>query len=314
MIVARSPEDIAPNISGSCVTIGNFDGVHRGHQKLLRETVSQAAELGLPSVAITFEPHPLRLFTGNSLPPLITLLDQKLEILAGLNLDFTLCLEFTRAMAALDPETFVTRYLVQTLKTRKLVIGYDYAFGKDRAGNYDLLTRLGEIHGFEVEQLSPVLIDGIIVSSTRIRDMIEAGQVWDTRSLLGRFYRVAGQVVHGKKRGGPMLGFPTANICLKDELFPKTGVYAVWAQLNGSIMPAVANIGFNPTFGNDVLSVEVHIMDFDGDIYEQDILVHFVQRLRSEKKFSSLDELKTQIGKDKNLARQILASSEAQPA
>ncbi len=315
MIVSRSPEDIAPQISeGSCVTIGNFDGVHLGHQKLLRETVSQSAALGLPSVAVTFEPHPLRLFTGNTLPPLITLLEQKLEILAGLNLDFTLCLEFTRAMAALDPETFVISYLVQTLKVKKLIIGYDYAFGKNRAGNYDLLARLGRVHGFQVEQLSPVLMGGIIVSSTRIRDMIEAGEVWDSRPLLGRFYRIAGRVIHGQKRGGPMLGFPTANICLKDELFPKTGVYAVWAQMGDKIMPAVANIGFNPTFGNEVLSVEVHIMDFNGDIYDRDIVVHFVQRLRSEKKFSSLDELKRQIGKDTLLARTILASPEAQPA
>lgn len=314
MIVYHSPEDMAKKISGSCVTIGNFDGVHMGHQALLRKTVQEAAKLGLPSVAVTFEPHPLRLFTGNSIPPLITLLDQKLEILASLNLDFTLCLPFTRALAALAPETFVARYITETLKAKKLIIGYDYAFGKDRAGNYDLLSQLGQVYGFEVEQLAPVLIDDVIVSSTRIRDMVEAGDVWDVRPLLGRFYRVSGQVIHGKKRGGPMLGFPTANMCLKDELFPKIGVYAVWAEIDQTIMPAVANIGFNPTFGNDILSVEVHIMDFEKNIYDRDILIHFVQRLRSEKKFSSLDELKQQISKDKDIARQILAAPEAQPA
>jgi riboflavin kinase/FMN adenylyltransferase len=314
MIVYYSPEDIAKNRSGSCGTIGNFDGVHVGHQALLRKTVSEAAKMGLPSVAVTFEPHPLRLFTGKSIPPLITLLDQKLEILASLDLDFTLCLPFTRSMAALAPETFVARYIAETLKAKKVIIGYDYAFGKDRAGNYDLLSQLGQVYGFEVEQLSPVLIDDVIVSSTRIRDMVEAGDVWDARLLLSRFYRISGRVIHGKKRGGPMLGFPTANICLKDELFPKTGVYAVWAEIDQTIMPAVANIGFNPTFGNDILSVEVHIMDFEKNIYDQDILIHFVQRLRSEKKFSSLDGLKQQIGKDKDIARQILATPEAQPA
>jgi riboflavin kinase/FMN adenylyltransferase len=173
---------------------------------------------------------------------------------------------------------------------------------------------LGRVYGFEVEQLDPVLVGGVIVSSTRIRDLIESGQVWEARPLLGRFYRVAGRVIHGMKRGGPMLGFPTANIHLTDELFPKTGVYAVWAEIQKRILPAVANIGFNPTFGNDVLSVEVHIMDFKGDLYDQDILVHFVQRLRSEKKFSGLDELKAQIARDKKIARTILASPEAIPA
>jgi riboflavin kinase/FMN adenylyltransferase len=314
MIIYHQAEEIASKISGSCVTIGNFDGVHLGHRTLLEKTVSQAKTLGLSSVAVTFEPHPLRLFTGNSNPPLITLLDQKLELLGGMDLDYTLCLEFNHELAALSPENFVATYLVETLKTRKLIIGYDYAFGKGRAGNYELLSRLGRVYGFEVEQLDPVLVGGVIVSSTRIRDLIESGQVWEARPLLGRFYRVAGRVIHGMKRGGPMLGFPTANIHLTDELFPKTGVYAVWAEIQKRILPAVANIGFNPTFGNDVLSVEVHIMDFKGDLYDQDILVHFVQRLRSEKKFSGLDELKAQIARDKKIARTILASPEAIPA
>ncbi|WP_462325614.1 bifunctional riboflavin kinase/FAD synthetase [Desulfoplanes sp.] len=313
MLISHNAKEIAPRITGSCVTIGNFDGVHLGHRTLLEKTVSQARTFGLASVAVTFEPHPLRLFTGNSNPPLITLIGQKLELLEGMGLDYTLCLEFNNAMAALAPERFVSRYLVETLKTRKLIIGYDYAFGKGRAGNYELLSQLGRVYGFDVEQLDPVLVDGVIVSSTRIRDLVEAGQVWEARPLLGRFYRVAGKVVHGMKRGGPMLGFPTANIHLTDELFPKTGVYAVWAEVQGAILPAVANIGYNPTFGNDVLSVEVHIMDFKGDLYDRNIFVHFVQRLRSEKKFSGLDELKGQITKDKNIAKTILTSPEARP-
>ena len=314
MITCHNAEEIAPRISGSCVTIGNFDGVHLGHRTLLEKTVSQARSSGLSSVAVTFDPHPLRLFTGNSTPPLITLLDQKLELLADMGLDYTLCLTFNHDLAAMAPEQFVSRYLVETLKTRKLIIGYDYAFGKGRAGNYKLLSRLGRVYGFEVEQLDPVLVDGVIVSSTRIRDLIEAGQVWEARPLLGRFYRVAGTVIHGMKRGGPMLGFPTANIHLTDELFPRTGVYAVWAEVQDLVLPAVANIGFNPTFGNEVLSVEVHIMDFQGDLYDQDIFVHFVQRLRSEKKFAGLDQLKAQIAKDKTIARTILASPEARLA
>ncbi len=314
MIISHHPDEIAPNTHGSCVTIGNFDGVHLGHRTLLEKTVAQAKPLGLTSVAITFEPHPLRLFTGTSTPPLITLLEQKLELLEGMHLDLTLCLEFNHELAALSPEAFVSKYLVKTLNIHKLNIGYDYAFGKGRAGNHEVLNRLGQKYGFEVERLDPVIKNGGIVSSTRIRDLVEAGQVWEASPLLGRFYRIAGTVVHGMKRGGPMLGFPTANIHLTDELFPKTGVYAVWAEVQGKTLPAVANIGFNPTFGNKVLSVEVHIMDFTGDLYETNILVHFVQRLRSEKKFSRLDELKAQIGHDKELARTILTSSRACPA
>jgi len=198
------------------------------------------------------------------------------------------------------------------LKVKELIIGYDYAFGKGRKGNYELLKRLGEKFGFTIEQLPPVMVDGAIVSSTRIRDMVQAGRVWEARNLLGRFYRVQGKVITGQKRGGPLLGFPTANICLKDELFPKTGVYAVWVEVSGQIKPGVANIGYNPTFGNDYLSVEVHILDFKQNIYGQAIRVHFVQRLRSEKKFADFNELKKQIQADIELGQKILKSSEAQ--
>ena len=165
--------------------------------------------------------------------------------------------------------------------------------------------------GFGVEQLEPVMVDQTIVSSTRIRDLVEAGDVWAAKPLLGRFYRVAGTVVRGQNRGGRLLGFPTANVHLIDELFPKTGVYCCWAELDGQIHKAVANIGFNPTFGNEVLSVEVHILDLNEDLYDRPLKVHFVQRLRGERKFSGLDELKTQIGKDIALGRTILALPEA---
>lgn len=211
----------------------------------------------------------------------------------------------------MSPEDFVRRILVEGLHVRELVIGYDYAFGKGRGGNYSLLTRLGQQWGFGVEQLEPVMVDQAIVSSTRIRDLVEAGDVWAAKPLLGRFYRVSGTVVHGQNRGGRLLGFPTANMHLVDELFPKTGVYCCWAELDGELHQAVANIGYNPTFGNDVLSVEVHIMDLNEDLYGRALKVHFVQRLRGERKFSGLDELKAQIGKDITLARTILALPEA---
>jgi riboflavin kinase / FMN adenylyltransferase len=301
----------AGQVKSSCLTIGNFDGVHIGHQQLISKVRKRGRLMNLSSIAITFDPHPLRVLQDKKNPPFITLTSQKLELIDALDVDYTLCMPFTRELAALEPEEFVFMYLVDKLKLKELIIGYDYAFGRGRKGNFSLLKKLGHKYGFSVDQFPPVMADGAIVSSTRIRDLLKDGRVWDVRPLLGRFYRVEGKVIPGKKRGGALLGFPTANILLKDELFPRTGVYAVWAEIKDQIRPAVANIGYNPTFGNDYLSVEVHIFDFNQSIYEQPVKVHFVQRLRSEIKFSGVDQLKSQIGKDCELARRILSTPES---
>jgi riboflavin kinase / FMN adenylyltransferase len=311
MRIFRSLDEFAPPQEGSCVTIGNFDGVHVGHQTLIRRVRDTARSRGRKSVVITFDPHPLRVLLGKT-PPFITMTEQKLQLIERLGVDCTLCLRFTREMAALEPEEFVRIYLVEGLHTRELLVGYDYAFGKNRKGNFALLKCLGETYGYTTEQMEPVLVAGAVVSSTRIRDMVEAGTVWEVQPLLGRFYRISGTVVTGRNRGGKLLGFPTANIQLTDELFPKPGVYAVWAEVLGRIHPAVANIGYNPTFGNTVLSVEVHILDFKNDIYGQPIQVHFVQRLRDEKKFASIQDLVAQIRKDIALGRTILETPAAQ--
>ena len=196
--------------------------------------------------------------------------------------------------------TLVPRRMEQALEIASSRVNADYLPG------FELPHRI-QI-GYEI---GPVLMDDAVVSSSRIRDMVQSGLVWEVRPLLGRFYRVEGQVVSGRNRGGRLLGFPTANLQLRDELFPKTGVYAVWAESDGRTHPAVANIGYNPTFGNDVLSVEVHILDFDQNIYDRDVRVHFVQRLRSEQKFPNLDALMARIREDIVLARRILGSPEA---
>ena len=291
---------------GTCCTIGNFDGVHLGHQTLVRRTLDEAEKAELASVVVTFDPHPLRIINGET-PPFITLTGQKLKLLQQLGIDHILCLEFTPAMAAMSPEEFVHSILVDGLAVKKLIIGHDYAFGKGRAGNYTLLKELGSQYGFEVEKIDPVILNGDVVSSSRIRSMIQAGRVSEVRPLLGRFYQVGGTVIPGKKRGGPLLGVPTANIKLVDELFPKPGVYAVWGEHEGLLHPAVANVGFNPTFGNDALSVEVHLLDFTQDLYTQTLQVHFVQRLRDEQKFSGVEELLDQIHKDIDQARTALS-------
>lgn len=295
--------------SGSCVTIGNFDGVHLGHQALLHRTKERARELGLTSIVVTFDPHPLRVILGRT-PPFITLIDQKMRLLAAIGLDHTVCLPFTRDMAELSPEEFVQLYLVQGLKTKSLIIGHDYVFGKDKRGNYDLLKTLGQRHGFMVEKIDPIYKNNDVVSSTRIRTLVQSGRVAEVRPLLGRYYQVAGSVITGHKRGGPMLGIPTANLKLVDELFPEPGVYAVWVEWDKDILPAVANVGHNPTFGNNALSVEVHILDFNHDLYDQEVRINFVRHIRCEQKFSGIEELKTQILQDIAQARNILSDPE----
>lgn len=313
MIAARTIEEIAGTIAGSCVTIGNFDGVHVGHQRLLELTCAKARKKNLVSVVVTFDPHPLTVILGKSTPPFLTTTRQRLGFISEHGPHVALVLEFTRDMAALEPEEFVRRYLVEGLNMRELVIGYDYAMGKGRRGNCELLTKLGRDMGFGVEQLAPVIVGGAVVSSTRIRDMVQLGNVWDARPLLGRFFEVCGTVVDGKKRGAAMLGFPTANLLPEGNLLPKPGVYAVWAVLDGEPLAAVANVGYNPTFGDTGLTLETHIMDFSRDIYGKRLIVQFVQRLRSERKFESLEALKERIGEDVRLGRIILESSEAQP-
>jgi riboflavin kinase/FMN adenylyltransferase len=275
--------------------------------------VEKAQNLNLSSVVVTFEPHPLRVLRGGKTPPFITVTRQKLELIDALGPDAAVVLKFSKEMAALAPEDFVKTYLVDGLHMRELVVGYDYALGKGRSGNHAALQKLGEKFGYNVERLAPVLLGGAVVSSTRIRHLVEAGKVWDACPLLGRFYQVRGQVVHGHNRGGRLLGFPTANLEMADELFPKPGVYAIWARTAEGLYKGVANIGLNPTFGDETLSVEAHLLDYSGALYGKDLLVYFVQRIRDEKKFSGLDELKARIAKDAELARRILSVPEAEP-
>jgi riboflavin kinase/FMN adenylyltransferase len=313
MIVARTIEELRETISGSCVTIGNFDGVHMGHQRLMARTCAKARKRGLISVVVTFDPHPMTVLMGQKTPPFITNTSQRLKFIEQQGPNVALVLEFTRQMAALEPDEFVQRYLVDGLAMRELVIGYDYAMGKGRKGNHELLMALGQQLGFGVERLDPVLVGGAVVSSTRIRDLIQSGNVWDARPLLGRFFEVQGDVVDGMKRGASKLGFPTANLRLEGTLLPKPGVYAVWAELDGETHQAVANVGDNPTFGDTGLTLEAHILDFNRSIYGQRLSLQFVQRLRSERKFESIEALKARIADDVRLGRVILATADAQP-
>ena len=311
MPIVKDPSEITDKIGhGTSLTIGNFDGVHQGHNRLLRVVMDRAAQYGLTSLAVTFDPHPLRVIRGHT-PPFITPTRQKLSLLKAQGLDYVLCLEFTQEMARLSPEDFVYRYLIRDLHCRHLVVGYDYTFGRGGAGNYETLLELGEKYGFTTERIEALTINDEVVSSTRIRDLIQQGRVDEAKPLLGRHFQVEGTVIQGSRRGGPLIGVPTANLEITDELVPMPGVYAVQAEHDGVSYPGVANVGHNPTFNQQALSVEVHLFDFSGDLYGKRLRVSFVSRLRGEIRFSGVEELKAQIHRDIEEGRRLLQGGSA---
>lgn len=292
------------------ITLGNFDGVHKGHRALLDTAIEKARDINGTSVAVTFEPHPIRVLDKGSHPPLITIYEQKLELIERSGIDVLVSIPFTRDFANMSPKDFITELLVKRLGMKAIVVGNDYSFGKKRQGNIDMLRSYGSKLGFEI--IIPQWIttpDGEDrISSTRIRDMIKSGDVKNVPALLGRHYQIRGKVVSGRDRGGKLLGFPTANINLRDELPPETGVYAVIVKCQYGQFKGVANIGYSPTFDDHLFTVEVHILDFNHDIYQQDIRVNLIEKLRDEKKFSGIAELSEQIRKDIEKARTILES------
>ncbi len=303
-----SPEDFASIIkdgSGTCITIGNFDGVHVGHQSLLRRTLEKAEQHNLLPVVVTFWPHPMAVLAGGRSPSVITPQTERLRLFSTHGMAFTLELPFTRELAALDPEEFVQHVLVP-LCCKKLVIGYDFSLGKNRAGNMEVLQALGEKYGFSVEQMPPIIALDAVVSSTRVRDYIKAGDVWDMQSLLGRYFAIEGTVVHGYGRGVG-LGFPTANIQTDYATLPRAGVYATWVTgVADHAIAAVTNVGYVPTFENKELSVESFFLEGEYDVYGKQLRLSFVQRIRDEQKFSGVEELKERIVKDVEIARNVL--------
>ena len=310
MPLIRKIENLTPTYPYPVITLGNFDGVHLGHQALFQRVKERAGQMRGTSMVMTFWPHPMRVLRKDVDLPLITVYDQKMELLERQGLDVIICLDFTPELAAIPPRDFVRSILVDRIGVKEVIIGYDFRFGARGEGNRALLIEMGREHGFVVDTVGPQSDAGDqIISSTRIREVIRAGAVDEAPALLGRYYRISGRVVKGKSRGGKLLGFPTANLKLADELVPRTGVYAVLVTFQGQVYPGVANIGYNPTFGDVGLSVEVHCFDFSYDIYDREIKVDFVRRVRSEKKFSGPDELKAQIAQDCQLARQILTDS-----
>lgn len=305
MHVFRSIEEITEKLPNAVVTIGNFDGVHLGHREIFRRVRREAAALGGVSLVISFAPHPLKVLGVKKDFRLINTYAEKELLMEASGIDYLLTIPFTAEFAAISAEQFVRDILVGTIGVRKLIIGYDYAFGKNRQGDVAMLRRMGDELGFAVDVLEPIASGGLVYSSTAVRRMIAEGDVRGVVRLIGRHFSVGGTVVHGRQRGKG-LGFPTANLQTDKELIPKPGVYAVKVKVGDATFDGACNIGDNPTFGNGSLSIEVFIFDFDGDIYGRDVRLYFVDRIRDEVTFPNPEALREAISRDVARCREIL--------
>jgi len=299
---------LRPRHRGSVATIGSFDGVHLGHQAILRQVINKAKALGLPSVVMVFEPQPHEFFSGEKAPARLMRLREKAKALFAAGIDRVFCLQFNRSLRRLSAREFIQRVLVDGIGVKYLVVGDDFRFGCDRSGDYELLKQAGKTHGFDVIDTHTYEIEGERVSSTRIRRELEAGHFEFVAQLLGKPYTITGHVVYGQQLGR-QLGVPTANVQLRRYRSPLNGVFAVESRLaDGRLVQGVANVGVRPTVGGETKPIlEVHLFDFDEHIYGQIIEVEFKTKLREETKFESLELLKAQLQRDIEDARAFFA-------
>ena len=299
---------LPPDVAGTVATVGTFDGVHLGHQDVLRRLAARAGELGLRSVLVTFAGHPLELLRPESAPFQLTPGREKLEAIAPTGIDYVAVLPFTPGLAALDADAFVDRVLLDRLRMRALFVGHDHGFGRNRSGDAATLQALGTERGFAVDVIAPVTVaGGPTASSTAVRRAIAAGDLDAAAAVLGRPYSAAGRVVRGEARGR-LLGYPTLNVALPEsrKLLPPEGVYAVGVQTPSGVFGGMLNLGGRPTFGDERLSLEAHLFDASGDWYGAPVRVDFVRRLRDVQKFESMDALGAQLRLDEAAARLVL--------
>ncbi len=285
------------------LALGNFDGVHRGHRKILDRVRISASERGATAAIVTFDPHPPRVVRPDKAPPLLMTTAQRLEAIAEAGVHSAAIVRFTTELSRWDPETFVRTVLVDWLHVAEVWVGANFVFGHDRAGNYSLLRALGAQYGFKAEKIDPVRYKDFVVSSTRIRRLVAEGRVDEAGALLGHQYYIDGTVVEGDKRGRT-IGFPTANLKSDNELLPPHGVYATTVTIDGVVRPSVTNVGVRPTVDHSGRTmVEAHLFDFSDDLYGRTVRVGFVQRMRDERAFESVDALRAQIADDCGRAR-----------
>lgn len=306
MEVIHFPDDPRPvTWRAPVLALGNFDGLHRGHVKIVERIQRGAIERGGTSLVLTFDPHPPRILRPDKAPPLLMTKAQKLEALARAGVQGAAVVRFTREMSQWEPETFVRTVLVEWLRVAEVWVGADFLFGRDRSGNFTLLKSLGAQYGFRAEKIDPIRYKDFVVSSTRIRRLVSEGRVDEAGALLGHHYSIDGTVVEGAKRGRE-IGFPTANLSTENELMPPNGVYATTVTVDGAVYPSVTNIGQRPTFGEQLATtVEAHLIDRSMDLYGRTVRLAFVQRLRDERKFPDIEALQEQIAADVRRAARL---------
>jgi riboflavin kinase / FMN adenylyltransferase len=290
----------------TAVTIGNFDGVHVGHQKILRGVIERARSTEVMSAVLTFYPHPARVLRPEVAPGLLETLPQRLAQFEVLGMDAALVLKFDKQLAQASAEEFACKYLVETLRTRAVLVGANFRFGHKQAGDVKLLEQLGYGNGFEVAIVEPVLLDGVVVSSSAIRQALREGRVEEARKMLGRPFALAGEIRSGTGMGRKLV-VPTLNLATEQEILPKNGVYATEVESGGQTYQAVTNVGVRPTFDGQKLAIESHLFDFSGTVTAGALTVKFLTRLRDEHKFSGSDALRTQILQDIERAKELFA-------
>ncbi len=305
MRIIRGVKNYTEQLPGPVLTLGNFDGVHLGHQAIFKKVIQRAREIGGTSIAFTFEPHPLKVLAPERSPRLLNTFHGKMKLFEAMGLEVVICANFTRAFADQNPEDFAREVLHKLIGVKEVYVGYDYAFGKGREGSIESLKRMGETYGFGVGIVEPVRVDEVVVSSSVVRDLLSSGRVEEAARLLGRYYTIEGEVVHGSHRG-QTLGFPTANLKTANELVPAFGVYAVLARVDGRALKGVASIGIRPTFDGGPVSVEVFLFELHEDLYGRGMEVDFIKRLRGEEKFPDAKALISQIQKDVRDAQEAL--------
>ena len=307
MELIRGLHNLRERHQGCVATIGNFDGVHLGHQCVLQQVKNRAKEFGLPSVVIIFEPQPREYFAPDAAPARLTRFGEKVRLLEAQGIDRVLCLTFNSRLRHMTAHQFIDELLRQKLNVKHFVVGDDFRFGCDRAGDYELLKAAGVKHGFSVEETLTLQVDGARVSSTRVRTALQQNELKTAATLLGRAYRVTGRVIHGRELGRT-IGAPTANIRMHRFPCPLRGVYVVAAHMKGKTIQGICNVGYKPTVQGHTPSLEVHLFDFSADIYGQLVSVEFLHFIRDERRFDGIDALKSQIKLDVEQAREWLAA------
>ena len=305
MQIATFPDDPPPRWPNPVLALGNFDGLHRGHMKIIDRVRQRAGERGGTPSAMTFDPHPPRVLRPDKAPPLLMTRDQRIEALRRSGMQGLAFVRFTRELSLWEPETFVRTVLVEWLHVSEVWVGANFLFGHERAGTFSVLRTLGSRYGFRAEKIDPIRYKDFVVSSTRVRRLVSEGRVDEAAALLGHHYFVDGTVVRGAGRGRS-IGVPTANLATPNDLVPPAGVYATLASVDGIVLPAVTNIGMRPTFGDVTAPViETHVLDADRDLYDRPLRLLFVQRLRDERQFPDVDALRAQIDADIRGARRL---------